>query len=271
MNRWGAPLMVARPRLAERYPSIRTRVGQPPLSADLVRTVMGYYGPLRSRTARKMKKRGTKRRRGVIRRRVPRALTSREKVIRVKLVDGFTSAGSAAGALDVRLLNVMDITDPTSGHTNQQPLGYDEWKALYRKACVIGLSVRVRMHNKSSVGVMFGITPMPENQGNTALTSYEHYMELPGTVSRLLSPDVDHSVLTYRLSPRKVLHLKSLRDEDAFHCVLPTETAPTRTFWLNTWIQPIDQATQSAHECVIEYEFLVRLFDPIVPARSTDT
>lgn len=271
MNRWQQPLMVARPRLGDRYPSIRTRLNPPPLPASVINHIMGYVG--RTRTARRtrVKRRGKKRRRGVIRKRVPRAITSNEKVIRVKLVDGFTNAGGASGALETRMVNVMDITDPTSGHNNQQPLGYDSWAQFYKKACVLGLSMRVRLHNKSTVGVMFGITPMPENQGNTALNSYEHYMELPGTVSRLLSPDVDHAILTYKLSTRKRLHLKSLRDEDAFHCSLATETAPTRTFWVQTWCQPIDAATQSPFECVIEYEFLVRLFDPIVQARSTDT
>lgn len=272
MNRWQQPLWVARPHLAQRYPSIRTRVGTPSLPDSAVQNIMAFAGRTRFGNRRRMmKRRGKKRRRGIIRKKVPRSLTTQEKVIRAKLVDGYTSAGGASGALDVRFLNVMDICDPTSGHTNQQILGYNEWAAFYRKACVIGLSVRVRMHNKSSVGVMFGITPMPENQSNNTLTSYEHYMELPGTVSRLLSPDVDHAVLTYRLAPRKFLHLKSLRDEDAFHCVLATETGPSRTFWLNVWLQPIDGSTQSAHECVIEYDFLIRLFDPIVPARSTDT
>jgi len=96
-------------------------------------------------------------------------------------------------------------------------------------------------------------------------------MEMAGTKSKLLSPDVDHSIIDYKIGTRKHLHLKSLRDEDAFHCVLSTEAEPTREFYIVTWFQPLDAATQCGYECIITYEFLIRLFDPIVPARSTDT
>lgn len=226
----------------------------------------------RTRTMTTFRRRKTKRRRrGIIRRRIPRALAPTEKVIRAKLVDTFTSAGGAGGALETRLVSVMNIPDPTSGHTNQQFLGYDEWKALYRKGVVLGIKLTVQVHNKGSVGMLFGVTPMPENQNNTALTTHEHYMELSQTKSFLLSPDVDRGVIVYKMGTRRWLHVKSLRDEDAFHSVLAAETEPTRTFWITTWFQPIDAATQCAYECVITYEFLIRLFDPIVPARSTDT
>lgn len=217
------------------------------------------------------RKRTKRRRRGITRRRIPRALTTREKVIRAKLCDSFTSAGGASGAIETRLVNVMAIPDPTSGHTNQQFLGYDQWKELYKKGVVIGVKMKVEVHNKGSVGMMVGICPQPENNTNSTHNSFEHYCEQGQTKSLLLSPDVDKATLFYKLGTRKWLHLKSLRDEDAFHCTLSTEAEPTRTFWITTFFQPVDQSTQCGYECIITYEFLIRLFDPIVPARSSDT
>lgn len=220
---------------------------------------------------KKRTKRNRRKRYGVVKYRVPRVITSREKLIRAKVVDSFTSAGGAAGALETRLLSAMNIPDPTTGHTNQQFLGYDQWKEFYRKGVVLGVKITLRVWNKGSVGMMYGITSMPENQGNTTLTSHEHYMELPNTKARMLSPDVDNGVIVYKVGTRKHLHLKSLRDEDAFFNTLATETEATRTFWINMWFQPIDAATQCGYEAVATYEFIIRLFDPIVPARSTDT
>lgn len=212
-----------------------------------------------------------RRRRGIIRRRLPRVLASRQKVVRGRVCDSFTSAGGAAGAIETRLLNVMAIPDPTSGHAALQFLGYDQWSQLYRKGVVIGVQMTVRVHNKGSVAMMFGICPMPENKSNGTLSTFQHYLEMGQTKTRLLSPDVDNQVLTYKLGTRRWLHVKSLMDEDAFHSTLATEAEPTRTFWITTFFQPVDQATQCAYEAVITYDFLIRLFDPIVPARSTDT
>lgn len=221
-----------------------------------------------SRTMRK-RRRG-RRRRGIIRRRVPRTLMPREKVIRCKAVYPVTSAGTS-GNLIAQGVSMFDITDPFGGATNVQPLGYDQWKGLYNKACVLGLKVTARVHNKGSAAVMCGITLLPENQGNTTLSVFEHYMELPTTITRLLSPDVDHCVLVSKVNVRKHMHLRNLRDEDAFHVDLDGETAPTRQAYVHAWVQPIDKSTTNAFEMVVTAEYLVRLFDSIVPARSTDT
>lgn len=269
MNRWHSGLDVARLRPS----NIRARhstglLNLPPHIQDMVRSYIPVRraGRVATRTTRR-RKRG--RRRGIIRRRIPPTLTTQTKVIRAKITDGFTSAGETGGALAVRLHSVMDVIDPTSGYTNKQFLGETQWKALYNKAVVLGVKVLIRCHNKGTVGMIFGVAAMPENKSNSYLTSYEHYGEYPRTKQRLLSPDVDHGVLVYKVNTRKHLDLKSLRDEDAFHNNLTTGTSASRTFWLNHFFQPLDKATQCPFEAVIEYEYLIRLFDPIVPARST--
>lgn len=224
----------------------------------------------RSYTRTMRKRRRGRRRRGIIRRRIPRALMPREKVARCVAVYPVISAGTS-GALIAQGVSMFDITDPFGGASNVQPLGYDQWKGLYNKACVLGLKVTIRVHNKGTAAVMCGITLLPESQGNTTLTPFEHYMELPTTKSRLLSPDVDHTVIVSKVNVRKHMRLKSLRDEDAFHVDLDNETAPTRQAYVHCWVQPIDKSTTNPFEMVVTAEYLVRLFDPIVPARSTDT
>lgn len=268
MNRWHSGLDVARLRPS----SIRAKhstnlLNLPAHLQDMVRSYIPVRRSGRVTTKTRRRKRG--RRRGIIRRRIPPTLTTRTKVIRAKITDGFTSAGEAAGAIAIRLHSVMNVCDPTSGYGNKQFLGYDQWKTLYNKAVVLGVKVLVRCHNKGTVGMIFGVVAMPENKSNTNLTSYEHYAEVPSSKQRLLSPDVDHGVLVYKVNTRKHLDLKSLRDEDAFHNNLNTETAASRTFWLNHFFQPLDKTTQCAFEAVIEYEYLIRLFDPIFPDRST--
>lgn len=150
-------------------------------------------------------------------------------------------------------------------------MGVEQFKALYKKAVVVGVKVTIRLHNESSVGIMFGVTPMPESQSTTALTAFQHYMELPSTKARLLSPEVDHSVLTYTLGTRKYLHIRDLIGESTCINDLVNGIGASRTSTIHFWAQPVDASTTSGVEMVITADFLVRLFDHIVPARSTDS
>lgn len=176
-----------------------------------------------------------------------------------------------SGALSMLPINLFDITDPYVGNSAAQPLGYDQIKTLWNKCYVVGVKVTAMVHNKGSAAVQYGFTPMPENQGSTALTTIAHYMELSGTKSQMLTPDVDRSVLIYKINPSKYVGVSRPRYEDAFHCDLDNETAPTRTAYLHLWCQPLDAATTNTCELLLKTEYLVRVFDPIVPARSTDS
>lgn len=223
----------------------------------------------RSYTRTTTKRRKRSRRRGVIRRRIPRAITSPAKLIRAKAV--YTHALTSSTASAATVISMMDITDPFVGSSNAQPLGYDQWKGLYNKAYVVGIKVSFIVHNKGTTAVMFGITPLPESQGSTGLSAYQHYMEMPVTKSRLLSPDVDHGFLSAKYNTRKWLHLSSLKDEDAFHCDLDGETSPTRDAKILCWIGTVDGSTTNTTEGTITVDYLIRLYDPIVPARSSDS
>lgn len=211
-----------------------------------------------------------RRRRGIVRRRIPRALTSLTRIVRARAV-GATTHPCTSGAINVTTVSMFDVTDPFVGAGSGQPLGYDQWKSLYNKGYVVGLKVTLRAHNTGTVAVMYGITPLPESQGASTLTPYNYYMELPGTKARILSPDVDHGVLVSKVSTRKHVHVKNLQDEDTFHFDLDNETAPTRGAYFHLWVQPIDASSTNSVQFVYTAEYLIRLFDPIVPARSTDT
>lgn len=211
-----------------------------------------------------------RRRRGVVRRRIPRTLTSQTRLVRARAV-GTTVMPCTSGAIGYIAVSMFDVTDPFVGAGSGQPLGYDQWKSIYNKGYVVGCKVTLRAHNAGTAAVMYGITPCPESQGVTSLTPYNYYMELPGTTARILSPDVDHGVLSMKVSTRKHVHVRDLKDEDSFHFDLDNETAPTRNAYFHLWVQPIDTSTTNSVQFVYTAEYLIRLYDPIVPARSSDT
>lgn len=220
-------------------------------------------------TRRKYIKKKKRRRRGRIRKRIPRAIQPKTKVVKLKVCKYFQM--SASTGVDALTIQGNSFDDPFGADHTVQPLGYDQWKALYKKAVVLGCKVKITAHNEASNSVMFGITPMSVNQGTTTLSNYEHYKEMPGTVSRILSPDVDHGVLVNKRSTKRHLSFTNIRDEDDLEIVLDTETPPSKLYWFHAWMQPTDLTTTAACEFVADVEYIILLKDPIVPARSTET
>lgn len=234
---------------------------------DIDREINLYANSTMPRTY-KPKKRQRKRR-GIIRKPIPRAITPNSKLIRAKVVDyqNYTPTGALA-AVEIQM---NSIDDPFQTAGTGQPLGYDQWKALYKHAYVLGSKVTVKAHNNGTSACMIGITPMKPAQGSTNLTSYEHYMELPSTKSRILSPDVDHCTFSHKVSTKKFLSIKDIRDNDDFKIDLVNETPPSTVSYWFVWAQAMDATAVIDIDTVITVDYIILLTDPIVPSRSTET
>lgn len=208
-------------------------------------------------------------RRGLRRRPIPRALTTNNKLIKARAVNYFNHNNT--GTLYQTVVQLNSCDDPFGTQGTGQPLGYDQWKALYRYAYVIGSKVTARVHNNGASAVMFGMTPMKINQSTTALSNYEYYMESPATKSRILSQDLDHVTFSHGVNVKRFLNIKDLRDNNDYRIDLVNETAPTTIAYWHVWTQPLDEASATDVDVVLTAEYMVLLVDPILPARSVET
>lgn len=224
---------------------------------------MAYRGKYRKKNNRK------RRRRGMKRNYIPRAIQPKTKLVRLKATKYFQM--NSTTVVDKLTIQGNAFDDIFGVDHTLQPLGYDQWKALYKKAIVVGTKVRITAHNEAANSVFFGISAMSPNQGTTSLDNYEHYKEMPGTVSRILSPDMDHGVLTLKRSTKRHLSYRNIRDEDDLEIDLVNETPPSKLYWIHAWCQATDVTTASAVEFVADVEYIILLKDPIVPARSVET
>lgn len=204
---------------------------------------------------------------------IPRALTPHSKMIRVRATELITQSAHTAGALVMTPLQLNSFDDPFTTSGAGQPLGYDQWKALYKKAFVVSSKITVKAVNRdSSEPIMVGVTPMPLSQAATALASYEHYMEYPSTKSYLLTPDMDHMTFFHKVSVKRHMHLNKLRDVDEIRVDLVNETAPADLCYWHLWSQPVQQsADMGSVDLVTTMEYIVVLIDPVVPSRSVET
>lgn len=259
--------VVRRPIKAAPSSLKRARSEDPDLASNKMPRLSGYRRSVKVR-------RKPQRRRFRKRRRIPRSLTTNSKMIRVRAVDHFVHQTHTGGALEMTPVQLNSIDDPFTSTGTGQPLGYDQWKALYKKAFVAGSKVTLRFVNgDNTYNFMVGLTPMPLSQAATGLTDYEHYMEYPATKSLIVTPDMDKQWLFSKVSTRKHLHLSKLRDVDEIRVDLVNETAPADLAYWHIWSQPLTKTADPTGgvEFVVTVEYLVVLIDPVVPSRSVET
>lgn len=150
-----------------------------------------------------------------------------------------------------------------------QPLGYDQWCALYQKYVVIGWRVRLELVTvDNSNATVVGFCPLTTS---SALASFSHYKEVPGNKSVICTPDIDkNEILTsggverYLLGNRRAGRMFS---DDQLYAA--TSANPTRPLYGHIYVQPMDMAADvSAVQWILTLEQIVVFFDPITPSRS---
>lgn len=250
-----------------------------PIPPPLGYHVQKYIGSKKNIAPKYMPKKYTKKatkKRGVIRRRRIPTLTPKTKIVKVRDTIYLNHTGTTSLYLDNIQLN--SCIDPFCDGSNKQPLGYDQWKALYQKAYVVGSKLILRFHNNGTSAVAVGVCPMPESQGTTALVAggtagyaYCSYADFKGNKQRILSQDVDHCTMVHKVSTKRFLGIKDIRDDDDSQLDLVNETDTTRKAYWHVYSQSLDGTTAYDVDLVATIEYIVLLTDPIIPSVSTST
>lgn len=225
----------------------------------------------RTRSRTLVRRRTKRSRRGRLRR-VRRAVSlwPGSKLVKFRCVYPF-SITTGAGTINNASCTLNSLNDPFGGAAGQElPLGLDQWAAMYSRYCIVGARVFVKVHNVSSTGAAaYGLTVLPGTD-NTNYTSAAHYLEMPSTKSRILSPDMDHSGLGLAWSAKRHFRVSKLRDERNLHGTFSTTPgSPTNVATCKFWVQDVN----STEACTIEgywtVEYICLLMDRIYPSRST--
>lgn len=218
----------------------------------------------RSRTAYGRRSRRGRRRR--LYRRAARTVQPFSVMRTLKSVIPFTF-NPGAGVVSFGDVYLNSAYDPTGNIASGQPLGYDQYTALYNRYCVVAWSVKLEWcTTDNTVPVVVGFTP---STSSTALTSYSHYKELPGTKSMIITPDIDKGLIFARGGVKKWYVPpggKLLSNENLSSAVSGN---PTNILHGHLWAQAMDATSDPAPIQVIctIWQRTV-FFDPVIPARS---
>lgn len=205
-------------------------------------------------------------RRSLRRRRIPRSLAPKSMLLKCQTVSSGQLTCTSTTPQNI-YVSRLDITDPFLSSDNNQPLGYDQWKAVYNRAKVLGVRVTWTCHNAGTVAVMVGITPIPEGE-NVAQTPWEYNAESTGTRYRILSPEMDHTTLSYKGSTKRFFRLNDIKDTEEIACDIDAETGPSRDATITCWAALHNGVTSTAVDYVCKVEYIVLLDKPEIPGRS---
>lgn len=221
----------------------------------------------KTRTKTYTKRRYPKKYRRKIQSRIPRTLSPYSIVRKLKSVFTYPLDPGAAGAISAATVKLSSAFDPAGGFGSGQPLGFDQYSTLYNRYAVIGWRVKIELVTTDNTNpTVVGFTPIVSS---TTLTSLEHYKEIPGTVSMILTPDIDKGVLYARGSVKKHLLArggKMLADDTV---TAATTADPTRILHGHFWAQSVDAASDAAIvRAVVTLWQTVVFFVPVIPSRS---
>lgn len=224
------------------------------------------------RMPRKYSRKQRRRRRGIVRYRRTPTLTSPTKLVKMKAVEYIDFANATNGVATVKHVQATSFLDPFDTSSTVQPLGFDQWKALYNKAYVVASRLTVKWHNNGDEACIVGVVPMPVSQGKNSLSgggaTYEYYVEQKGCRNKLLSPDVDHTVTVGKVNNKKFYHISKFKDADDFMIDLTTPTEPNNMGYYHVFAGCINQSNTFDCEAVLIVEYVILLTDPVIPARS---
>lgn len=179
----------------------------------------------------------------------------------------YKSLNPGAGTIATAILNLNSAFDPTGNIGAEQPLAFDQYTALYKRYAVIKWGVKMEfVSTDNSNPVVVGFTPKTDN---TALTAYAHYKEAPGTVSGVITPDIDKFVLYTkgRVSPYFLPKGGKILTDDTLSALISAD--PSKLLYGHLWAQDIAaSADPSAVNCILTIYQTVVFYDPVIPSRS---
>lgn len=201
---------------------------------------------------------------------IPYQVVPRTRLVKMRLCERLSLTGTT-GAIGNANIYYNSLQDPLITNGTAQPYYYDQIKTMYRTAIVVGAKASVTFHNTSStVPVVVGLYLIPWDN-STSINSYEFFREINAKGrQRILSSDIDTCHMSLKISTRKHLGLRNLKDNDDIRCDIENDGDPTKLGAFTILTQALDQTATSTTEAILVLEQVVLLMDPYQPARSTD-
>lgn len=192
-----------------------------------------------------------------------------QKIVKFRLSNTAAYTGTA-GAIGTNYWKANSLADPTGAATTQLPLGVDQLAALYTKYKILGSRITLIAHPETITGAAF-VGLCLHNSTTPPATDLDHYRELPRTVMRMVSPDIDVTKLSMKYSYKGYPHhIKQIKDDDQQEggfSTTPTDPTDVSPYF-HIWVQDANKTQNVTFEIQAVIEYIVLLYEPVAPSRS---
>lgn len=217
---------------------------------------------------RTMKRRPVARRRRKVYRKkyaISRNPITKTLMVRMKYCDRFTINPSAGGVHAFHYFRWNSIFDPDYTATGHQPLGRDQYAALYQHYYVAGAKATVTFSNDSNTAGNSCIVGLrTDDDFVTTTNGITEITEQPGATFAILGLRDGGSAVrsvTKRFSTRK--HFGSTKMWNRTNLGADMSTNPSTVAYLQVYAAPIDNSIDAGQiSCYITIQYMVLLTDP---------
>lgn len=168
---------------------------------------------------------------------------------------------STLGALGHNIFRANGIYDPDSSGIGTQPLGRDQWAALFNHSCVVRCKITMTpvWDSNASVPLIYGITLTDD--GSTPYTLWTGYTEAKKGSHRLHSANnQDNYSVTSVYDAKKFYNITDIKD-NVDRLGAPIGDNPTEGAFFDCWLQPFTSTTHS-QLFIIHMDFVVDFSEP---------
>lgn len=216
-------------------------------------------------TYRKKGQKGRPRRRRA--RKLPPLALPRSRLVRFRYVTSGQLSG-ATGTIATAMVKANDLNDPTGALSTALPLGLDQWAAQYQKYIVLGSKIIVRFNNTANTGMV--AVGIHLDDDTTALTSVNHYKELPMTKQAVLTTQKDFALVKMNYSGKRFWKLTNIKDDSEQEAAFSTTPgSPTDIAYFHIYCQDFYGGHTATVDYQIEHEFICLLSEPVTLAQSS--
>lgn len=168
---------------------------------------------------------------------------------------------STSGILTEQLYSANNIYDPDVSGAGHQPMGHDQWAALFNHYVVLGSKITLKCCDSDSTVAPTHVGLYLSDGKTLSYTSGYQYAEARKGQNRLTAPGANKTLyMRAKFSAKKFYNVKDMKD-NTDRLGAAVGASPGEQAFFHFWVQTIDASTNTIRY-IAEIEYIVLFSEP---------